>query len=325
MKYLKYILIMIVVLIFVNCARTVEDYWEDSGVIFTFIYSYNFETGEDTQLCIPRNFNNYSPNGDYYLSSKIEINEKGNRILNIKAYDINSNTIINDVVDSLFLRSSMTNLDKIVFSNNGEMITFSDSLIYTVNVDGTDFKMHTIGKYSTFSPDDSKLMYVDEQGYISTIRIDNGNIERILLDDEVTYPIYNPLGDEIYYYSDKVIKKYYSSESLVTIIANMQSDPVEYIKFSDNGNKKLILGDVGYTLDEYENINLIEEITFYGDISPDGTKLAYLDVLEEYIWVTDFEGTNEERISWWGCTSSNNIYFSKDRTKLFYLLEIGVK
>lgn len=312
MKYLNYIIFFAIVFIISGCERVPEG---DLGFFLTQgICSYDLNTEQITGHGQGDLYSNYSPFGDYY----IYINSYESYI-SIRYRGINTNEFFT-IVDSL--QTSYLYSNKVVtYSNDGQMITFSTDSIYTVNVDGTNLKSHTVGNYPTFSPDDSKLLYVNGEGYLSTKNIENNMITELLYDEEIIFPIFHPDGNKIYYFNDRAIIKYSISDSSSTLIATLPVVPHGYIKFSESGDHKLILAYMSYTLDENDSINLVDDVKYYGDISPDGTKIAYS--YETSLWLMDFDGSNKVYLSS-TYLDENNIFFTKDSTKIFFNVEIGI-
>lgn len=322
MKYFKLILLTGLFFVILSC----ENFCGDDNYVtrYTNIYSYNLDTESITMHCNigVEYYCENSISGDLYGEGKYYFNSDGtnfistapfffnyNSNLNIGSFDINTRVIIKHIVDSL-----PVNYDRrpeITYSNDGQMITFSDSLIYSVNVDGSNLTSHTTGSYPSFSTDDNEILYVNENGILSKIDINTNEITELLNDGVIRYPSFHPSGDKIYYFSGSELKKLTTSDSSVTSIYTFSSFLGSNIKYSASGDRKI---SSYFSIDESDVVSGFGSV--YADISPDGTKIACYS--QDELWIMDFEGTNKIKLS-----SANmyedNIFFAEDGKRIFFI------
>lgn len=313
MKYCKIANLVLIIFLFDGCGIL-----DDPVREYTSIYSVNLETGIVTKRCnLGYGYEqNYSAMESYYFSPDMKRfvridsdTSDGYWIYNY--YDINTGEKLNTITT---LEEGEWPFLNLKYSLDGNKITFCQDFIYCVNVNGTNQVKLELGTYPSFSPDGKKILYLSEDDYLTLYDLELEQYQRLYGESVIEYPIFHPNGEKIYFFDDSDLKTFNLDDSTVTVIAEdiIFSCP---IKFSKTGDRKVFSSFMKtFTLDESDNIRLMNEYSPNPCISQSGSKIAFDDGV---IKVTDFDELTYEE---YGHVIDNvGFGFTPDEKEIYYI------
>jgi len=311
MKYVIIIILMFVILVVTSCS-------DDPVREYTSIFSVNLETQVITKRCdlgygYEINYSAmdsyfFSPDRKYFINIDMDTSD-GYWMYNY--HDVNTGAILNSIIT---LEESGYQLLSIDFTSDGEKITFSHDYVYCINVDGTDQIQLELGTYPSFSPEGNKILYLSEDDYLTLYDIEQGQYQKLYNELVIEYPVFHPNGEKIYFFDDSDLKTFDLRDSTVTVIVEelIFSGP---IKFSNSGDRKVFSTFMKtFTLDEFDNIRLMDEFSPNPCISQSGSKIAFDSGV---IRVTDFEEMNY--IEYGHVIVNVGFGFTPDEKEIYYI------
>jgi len=295
-----------------NCERS---------VLFTYIYSINIDTSEIVKHCSvfadgePSGWDDYDR---YYFSLDRTHFLKYNlgSVNKLDFCELESGDVINSIATGNENKRNIT----LSFSNSGNEITFAENTVNTASTNGNSLIEICDGIHPSFSPNEEKIVFVDNQGYLSIYNLVLYQIIQLIFDDDIKYPIYHPNGDKIYYSSNNGIHVISLEDTLSVNISN--GDPSNCstkFSISDSGERKVFSSNnFIYAINNQDNVIDLETSGKYPHISHDGSRIIYFNAGTDSIYVMNFDGSEKSKLCYTPI-EADNACFSADDQRVFFL------
>lgn len=315
MKFVNLIIAVILLSMLISCENC------EKRVLYTNIYSINIESSDIQEHCFlfaegeafgTEDFIRYffSPSRTHFLKPSLS-HDRALDYCDLESGEV-IYTISTGTEDEYFL--------SLCFSDSGENITFAENTVYLTTIYGDNLIEICDGTYPSFSPNEEKIVFVDNQGYLSIYDLTTNQISQLTYEDGIKFPIYHPDGNKIYFSSYNGIHYFLLDANIAINISNGNpANCTTKISISDSGENKAFSSNNNiYAINVQDKVIDLETSGKFPHISHGGNKIIYIKARTDSIFIMNFDGS-EKTFLCETLIEADNACFSENDQRVFFI------